>query len=264
MKRLLLSSAVALFFVGGASAQMNYAPTASQGIASGSVGQSYSQDITFTVPSQITVDAADFGAPTSLPVTADVTSTVLTVEGLPSGLTATCDNGTCDYAANASGTITISGTPTQGGSFTVTVTSATSGSATVPVVGNITFPDPNGPFGPIPAAPGALDSDDYTMDIAGGGNSVTELNVSTFDVIQNVPNPFSGSTIIKFSTPTPTAVEFVVYDMLGNKVVFNKISSEAGVNTINFNAEGLSNGAYFYTISNGDKTFTKRMIITGR
>lgn len=263
MKKLLLSNVVALFTVGAAMAQ-GYTPDASTGIASGSVGTAYSQDITFTIPAQITVDAADFGAPTSVPVTADVTSTVLAVEGLPSGLSFDCDNGNCDYAANATGTITISGTPTEGGTFTVQITSLTSGSATVPVLGSITFPDPNGPLGPIPAAPGALDSDEYDMDIAGGSNAVEELNASTFDVIQNIPNPFTGSTTIKFSSPNPSSVDFVVYDMLGNKVSERKIDAESGINVINFNAEGMSNGAYFYTITNGEKTFTKRMIIAGR
>lgn len=269
MKKLLLVNAVALFFAGSVSAQMNYSPTAAQGLADGSVGAAYSQVITFTVPDSVTVDPASLGVPFPIPpFTAAVTSVNLLVEGLPSGLNAECSIVSCDFGNSAAGTITISGTPTQGGSFTVTVGSTTSGSGTVnlPIVGATTVTFPGTVQGQsVPAAPGLLDSDDYTMDIAGGsGNAVEELNASSFDVIQNVPNPFSNTSIIKFSTPTPSKVEFKVFDVLGKQVFANTIDAEAGINAINLNAADFSGGAYFYTVSNGEKTFTKRMIVSGK
>lgn len=270
MKKLLLLNVAGLLAVNLAFGQMNYAPSAAQGLASGSVGTAYSQDISFTVPDSVPVSASDFGV--SLPIppfTAAVTSTVLTVEGLPNGLTASCSVGSsCDFATGVTGTITISGTPTEGGTFSVKVASSTSGSGTVdlPFVGATTVDFPGTVQGQnVPAAPGILDSDSYTMDIAGGsGSSITELNTSTFDVVQNVPNPFTGNSVIKFSTPTPSEVDFKVFDVLGKQVFAKTIQSEAGVNAINLNAVDFSGGAYFYTVSNGEKSFTKRMIVSAK
>lgn len=270
MKKLLLLNVAGLLAASVAFGQMNYMPTVSQGLASGEVGTAYSQDITFTVPDSVQIDVSSLapGLPVAVPpFTAAVTSTVLAVEGLPAGLSAACNLTGCDYGTGISGTISITGTPTQGGTFTVTVTSLTSGSGTadIPFLGPTTVNFPGTIQGQsVPEAPGVLDSEDYTMDIAGGGNAVQELNASSFDVIQNVPNPFSTTSSIKFSTPTPGEVTFKVFDVIGKQVYNSTITAEAGINVINLNAADFNAGAYFYTVSNGQKSFTKRMVVSGK
>lgn len=252
-------------------AQTNPFIPASGALPAFTVGSAYSTDITFTVPSTVQIDPASFGQQLPVPVPpfdATIDTVRFTVVGLPAGLAGDFDNGTGIYFPGQSGTLTISGTPTSSTAATVTIESATSGSGslTVPIVGSlpVTFPGaltlPVGGTFDLPRAPGALDGGPYAM----GTVSVQELNFSKFDVIQNIPNPFSGNTTIKFSTPTAGTVDFVVFDMIGKRVHSEKIQAQAKTNLINFNAEKLTAGTYFYSLTNGTKTITKKMIVAGK
>lgn len=236
------------------------------------VGVQYDTDITFTIPATVTIDPSSFGSLpggiTIPPFDATVDTVKYTVVGLPAGLAGVFDNGTGIYLANESGTLTITGVPTSSTGSIITVESLTSGSGTlaVPIIGAlpITFPgDVTIPgFGSqaVPAAPGALDGGPYTMSTVG----VQELNFSKFDVIQNIPNPFSGNTTIKFSTPAAGTIEFTVFDMIGKRVYSENIQAQAKINSINFSAEKLVSGSYFYSLSNGTKIITKKMIVAGK
>lgn len=270
MKKLLLFvTLIAINVI--AFAQTNPFSPASGALPAFTVGSAYSTDITFTVPSTVTVDPASFGQQLPVPVPpfdASVDTVIFTVVGLPAGLTGDFDNGTGIYFPGQSGTLTISGTPTSSAAATVTIESLTSGSGTiaVPIIGSlpIAFPGlltiPGFGSQAVPRAPGALDGGPYAM----GTVSVQELNFSKFDVIQNIPNPFSGNTTIKFSTPIAGTIDFVVFDMIGKRVHSERIQAQAKTNSINFNAEKLTTGTYFYSLSNGTKTITKKMIVAGK
>lgn len=95
----------------------------------------------------------------------------------------------------------------------------------------------------------------------GVGNSVEALSASRFDVGQSYPNPATGETVINFNTPTASAVEFAVYNMLGVAVISETINAEAGVNEYRFNADKLASGMYVYTMRNNGSAVTKRMIV---
>jgi hypothetical protein len=239
-----------------------YSPASLPGAA---VGTNYNQVITFTVPSTATISTSGFGLPsipglpipTSLP--ANITSTNLTVAGLPNGVTGTFDQASGDYAAGVSGTLTLSGTPTAGGAFTVQITSSTSGSATLPTLGDFSFPGNIsvpivGNFG-VPAAPQVFDKS-YTLDVSTG---IEDLNLNSFSAIQNMPNPFAGKTTIAFSTPSVEKVALKVFDMLGKEVFATNIQSKVGVNEIEFDGSNLKEGIYFYSLTNGSKNFTQKM-----
>lgn len=254
-----------------ANAQVNPFTPASGALPAFTVGSSYSTDISFSIPSTVQIDPASFGQQLPVPVPpfdASVDTVRFTVVGLPAGLSASFSNGTGVYYGGQSGTVTISGTPTSSTAATVTIESLTSGSGTiaVPIIGSlpITFPGlltiPGFGSQAVPRAPGALDGGPYAM----GTVSVQELNFSKFDVIQNIPNPFTGSTTIKFSTPSAGNLDFVVFDMIGKRVHAETVLAQAKLNTINFNAEKLSPGTYFYSLTNGSKTITKKMIVAGK
>ena len=70
-----------------------------------------------------------------------------------------------------------------------------------------------------------------------------------YSLEQNYPNPFNPGTIIKYSLPYESFVTLTIYNVLG-KSVKELVSGidEAGLHLLNFNAEGLSSGIYFYTI----------------
>ena len=83
-----------------------------------------------------------------------------------------------------------------------------------------------------------------------------------FELSQNYPNPFNPSTIIRYSIPQSNKVLVEVFDILGRKVrtLVNKIQQQ-GSYQIHFNAANLSNGIYFYRITAGKFSATKKMIL---
>ncbi len=86
--------------------------------------------------------------------------------------------------------------------------------------------------------------------------------VSGFELYQNYPNPFNPSTIIKFSLPKADFVNLLVFDVTGKEVM--KLLNEnkpAGTYEINFNAENLSSGVYFYRLITSTYSDIKRMIL---
>ena len=78
---------------------------------------------------------------------------------------------------------------------------------------------------------------------------------------QNFPNPFNPSTRINFSVPKPVNVSLKVYNMLGQEVktLVDELK-EKGSYEVNFDAEGLVSGIYFYKIAAGDFSQIHKMI----
>lgn len=85
---------------------------------------------------------------------------------------------------------------------------------------------------------------------------------STFELAQNYPNPFNPSTNIKYSIAERSNVTIKVYDMLGNEVatLINQVQ-DAGTHNVVFNASGLSSGMYVYTITAGNFSASKKMML---
>lgn len=83
-----------------------------------------------------------------------------------------------------------------------------------------------------------------------------------YEISQNYPNPFNPSTIIKYQLPEAGLVKIVVYDILGKEVkeLVNEYK-EAGYYTTNFNGSGLASGIYFYKMTCGSYSATKKMQI---
>ena len=91
--------------------------------------------------------------------------------------------------------------------------------------------------------------------------SVMQHSASTFTLLQNIPNPFAGKTTIQFNTESIEKVKFVVMNLLGETVASNVISVSKGTNNYEFSTN-LPAGIYTYSLTQGSKTLTKRMIIT--
>jgi len=83
-----------------------------------------------------------------------------------------------------------------------------------------------------------------------------------FNLAQNYPNPFNPTTIIKYAISEESEVSLKVYDMLGKEVSTLVNKTEASGNYIvNFNANNLASGIYYYTLKAGSFTETKKMIL---
>lgn len=79
---------------------------------------------------------------------------------------------------------------------------------------------------------------------------------------QNYPNPFNPSTIIRFSLPSSSFVQIKVFNIHG-QLVQNLASKtfNSGNHQVEFNAENLSSGMYFYTLTTGTFSLTKKMLL---
>jgi len=87
---------------------------------------------------------------------------------------------------------------------------------------------------------------------------------SDFRLFQNYPNPFNPSTNISYQLPVNSFVTLKVYDVLGNEaaVLINEWK-EAGSYSAQFTTSGkqLASGMYFYTLTAGKFTDTKKFIL---
>jgi hypothetical protein len=93
----------------------------------------------------------------------------------------------------------------------------------------------------------------------------TPLNAYSPVLEQNIPNPFSENTWIKFNLRTAGEVNLFVYDVLGNKVASlyeNEKFNEGNYDYI-FNAASyhLSPGIYYYSLMCDGKISTKKMMV---
>ncbi len=92
-------------------------------------------------------------------------------------------------------------------------------------------------------------------------NSVRSIP-STLVLEQNFPNPFNPSTTIRYSLPEGSFVRLTVYDITGREVatVVNQFQN-AGQHTAEFDASTLTSGMYYYTITAGNYSETKKMVV---
>jgi hypothetical protein len=103
-------------------------------------------------------------------------------------------------------------------------------------------------------------------EITYGSTSVSvEDNIAKpikFWLYQNFPNPFNPSTAIKYSIPELSKVKLVLYNLLGEAVT-TLVNEEkpAGNYEVEFNAENIPSGVYFYQLIAGDFVQTKKMIL---
>ena len=83
--------------------------------------------------------------------------------------------------------------------------------------------------------------------------------------LSNYPNPFAGTTTIKYEVPCDTRVSIKVYDVMG-RVVTTLVDGDKkpGTYTVDFKAGNLSKGSLYYRIiaTSKDKQFkqTNKMI----
>jgi C1A family cysteine protease len=92
--------------------------------------------------------------------------------------------------------------------------------------------------------------------------TVGDIAPFEFRLDQNYPNPFNPSTRIKYAITNKQFVSLRVYDALGNEIA-SLVSEEkpSGTYEVEFDANHLSAGVYFYKIVTGHFIQTKKMIL---
>ncbi len=97
-------------------------------------------------------------------------------------------------------------------------------------------------------------------------NSVVHVGTpATFALNQNYPNPFNPSTTISYSIPKSDVVTLKIYNVLGAEVAtLVNGYQEAGSYTLTVSTsemQSLSSGVYFYTLTNGGNSLTRKMTL---
>lgn len=85
---------------------------------------------------------------------------------------------------------------------------------------------------------------------------------SDYSLQQNYPNPFNPATIITFTVPREMHVRLIVTNSIGQRVseLVNS-TMQGGTHSVEFRANNLANGVYYYTLSAEDFTKTNKMLL---
>jgi hypothetical protein len=84
----------------------------------------------------------------------------------------------------------------------------------------------------------------------------------TFSLLQNYPNPFNPSTVISFNLPQSHLVTLKVYNFIGQEVAsLAENTFTAGSHSLQFQANNLASGVYFYRLTAGGQSITKKMLL---
>jgi hypothetical protein len=83
-----------------------------------------------------------------------------------------------------------------------------------------------------------------------------------FQLSQNYPNPFNPSTVIEFALPQSSQVNLAIFNVLGQTVtVLTDRQMPAGIHRVEFDGSDQPSGIYFYRLSYGQESLTRKMIL---
>jgi hypothetical protein len=268
MRKNLLQIAFACLVTGGAAQAQNCTPNAFivnlnvpgvypnpalQGsLMAGSTGSAYSETITILTIADTTIDLSPFtgGFPVPPVNVAVAYQIVNNVTGLPAGLSFNCRPSNCSIPGDSSGCVGITGTPTQGGTFTVGLDTeiAINVPATIPLIGGTVLEIP---------VPGIS----WNLEISGGTN-VSDINTGSLAFQGVGPHPFSSTTTVRFFSAKPTQIDLEVRDMTGRLVTNTRLRATTGDNAHLLDGSTWGAGIYLLTLSNGARKITEKLVVT--
>jgi hypothetical protein len=103
-----------------------------------------------------------------------------------------------------------------------------------------------------------------TVEKAEVWTSVEENNIPVYDydVSQNYPNPFSGTSTVYVMLKEPAILSLEVHNLMG-QLVYSIPEKKYNSGKVEFTIDGsrMESGIYFYSIISGESSVTKKMII---
>jgi hypothetical protein len=93
------------------------------------------------------------------------------------------------------------------------------------------------------------------LDIIGDGSTL---------LLENYPNPFNPSTVIRYQLRQASPVTLKVFDIMGREVATLVNSfQEQGIYNVNFNAHqyGIASGIYFYKLNADGIQIINKMLL---
>ncbi len=102
-------------------------------------------------------------------------------------------------------------------------------------------------------------------DLQAGQVSKASLNATTnaegMRVAQNYPNPFVNQTDIVFELPAALLTTIRIHDNTGKVIKTHTAKYDKGSNLFTFNQNNLAAGVYYYTITSGVFSTSKKMLV---
>ena len=93
-------------------------------------------------------------------------------------------------------------------------------------------------------------------------NAISVYVIGAYKLFNAYPNPFNSSTTVIYDLPQSQLVQLKVYDVLGRQVALLVDRFQiAGRYTETWNASGLASGLYFYHITAGQFSDTKKVLL---
>jgi hypothetical protein len=177
--------------------------------------------------------------------------------GAPSGISLDCNTPNCVYAGDVVGCANVHGTTNDPvGIYPITIVVNVYTHGTISIFG-LQVPVETDLY----SATGAYETIEGYNIVVDPLTGLETFHQGDFALFQNSPNPFAETTTIKFNSPNSENIVFKIYNLLGEEIESQLISSSIGVNTINLNTSSYSEGIYLYAINNGNEVLTKRMIV---
>ena len=215
-------------------------PDTITGVADAYVDQPYDQLMTIITPSDTVVS----GFPTTID-----SINLTNVTGLPPNFVYTCNPPNCSFPG---GTIkcaniysTIDPTVSDIGLWPVTFECLSY--VTIPFIGGTTQ---------------VFIETGYVIEVLDNLSSVIHpFNNQTFELKNPSPNPVENQAIIQFISGKPDNIMFRIYNLLGKQVYLREIRATKGTNLIDINTTAFPKGIYMYSINNGEKVISKRMLV---
>lgn len=233
-------------------------PDSATNFVSGTVGVPYVQNLTVKVPKdtvqnpvRICFTRFEVSSPSGV-----------TNYNLPPGLmlsssTASVVSGSkLVFGGNANNCGSIYGTPTTAGTYTLQLK--------VDAYGNPGLVSSTCPNSPNISSGSSITTQTlkyYIIRINPAPVGLKELGKDKFSMLQNEPNPFSGSTTIRYAVEDQDVATLTVYNALGAIVHREAAKTTAGENAFEVNASNWASGMYIYTIKYKEQVNTKRLMV---
>lgn len=99
------------------------------------------------------------------------------------------------------------------------------------------------------------------MATADGAPVAARVLPNEFDLAQNYPNPFNPATNLSFNLPSNSDYELTIFNVNGQKVHTFTGNANAGTVDLIWDASSNASGIYFYKLTAGSFTATKKMVL---